>query len=164
MSKFITFIFLRLCFLCHARSTNVLYNAVFDSLYIEGLCYKSADSADLALERFLECEKIDSKNAALSFELSKVSSYSLVCLIMVIVASLLTALGVFDDLINKFTCGLIIPTTGFAHSVTSSAMEYRKDGLITGLGSNFFKLAGSVILYGIIAAFFLCLLKVVFYV
>jgi tetratricopeptide (TPR) repeat protein len=50
----------------------VLYNAVFDSLYIEGLCYKSADSADLALERFLECEKIDSKNAALSFELSKV--------------------------------------------------------------------------------------------
>ena len=99
-----------------------------------------------------------------TFELSKVSSYSLVCLIMVIVASLLTALGVFDDLINKFKCGLIIPTTGFAHSVTSSAMEYRKDGLITGLGSNFFKLAGSVILYGIIAAFFLCLLKVVFYV
>jgi tetratricopeptide (TPR) repeat protein len=50
----------------------VLYNAVFDSLYIEGLCYKTADSTDLALERFLECEKIDSKNAALSFELSKV--------------------------------------------------------------------------------------------
>ena len=72
MRKFITFIFLCLCFLCNARSTNVLYNAVFDSLYIEGLCYKTADSTDLALERFLECEKIDSKNAALSFELSKV--------------------------------------------------------------------------------------------
>ena len=61
-----------MCFLCHARSTNVLYNAVFDSLYIEGLCYKSSDSADLALERFLQCENIDSKNAALSFELSKI--------------------------------------------------------------------------------------------
>ena len=72
MRKYITFIFLCLCFLCNARSTNVLYNAVFDSLYIEGLCYKTADSTDLALERFLECEKIDSKNAALSFELSKV--------------------------------------------------------------------------------------------
>ena len=72
MRKFITFIFLCLCFLCHARSTNVLYNAVFDSLYIEGLCYKTADSADIALQRFLECEKIDAKNAALSFELSKV--------------------------------------------------------------------------------------------
>ena len=61
-----------MCFLCHARSTNVLYNAVFDSLYIEGLCYKSADSTDLALERFLQCENIDAKNAALSFELSKI--------------------------------------------------------------------------------------------
>lgn len=72
MRKLITFIFLCLCFLCHARSTNVLYNAVFDSLYIEGLCYKTADSVDLALDRFLECEKIDTKNAALCFELSKV--------------------------------------------------------------------------------------------
>lgn len=72
MRKYITFIFLCLCFLCHARNTNVLYNAVFDSLYIEGLCYKSADSTDLALERFLQCENIDSKNAALSFELSKI--------------------------------------------------------------------------------------------
>lgn len=72
MRKYFTLIFLCLCFLCHARSTNVLYNAVFDSLYIEGLCYKSSDSADLALERFLQCENIDSKNAALSFELSKI--------------------------------------------------------------------------------------------
>ena len=71
MRKHITLIFLCLCFLCSARNTNVLYNAVFDSLYIEGLCYKSADSTDLALERFLECEKLDAKNAALSFELSK---------------------------------------------------------------------------------------------
>ena len=71
MRKHITLIFLCLCFLCNARNTNVLYNAVFDSLYIEGLCYKSADSTDLALERFLECEKLDAKNAALSFELSK---------------------------------------------------------------------------------------------
>ena len=72
MRKYFTLIFLCLCFLCHARSTNVLYNAVFDSLYIEGLCYKSSDSSDIALERFLECEKIDPKNAALSYELSKV--------------------------------------------------------------------------------------------
>ena len=72
MRKYFTLIFLCLCFLCHARSTNVLYNAVFDSLYIEGLCYKSSDSSDLALERFLQCENIDSKNAALSFELSKI--------------------------------------------------------------------------------------------
>jgi stage V sporulation protein AC len=83
---------------------------------------------------------------------------------LIFLASLATALGFFDELINKFKCGLIIPTTGFAHSVTSSALEYRHDGMITGLGANFFKLAGSVILYGIVSAFFLCILKVLIWV
>ena len=46
--------------------------------------------------------------------------------------------------------------------MASSALEYKKDGLITGLGSNFFKLAGSVILYGIISAFILVIVKVIF--
>ncbi|MBE6155139.1 MAG: SpoVA/SpoVAEb family sporulation membrane protein [Firmicutes bacterium] len=99
----------------------------------------------------------------MSFGVSKATSYMLVCLILIFGASLLTALGKFDDWVKKGKCGLIVPTTGFAHSVTSAAMEYRKDGLITGLGANFFKLAGSVILYGIVSAFFLCLLKVVIY-
>lgn len=72
MRKKLTFIFLCLCFLCNARNTNVLYNAVYDSLFIEGLCYKSSDSVDMALSRFLECEEMEPDNAALSFELSKI--------------------------------------------------------------------------------------------
>ena len=64
--------------------------------------------------------------------------------------------------VSVVVAGLIIPTSGFAHSVASSALEYKKDGLITGLGSNFFKLAGSVILYGIISAFILVIVKVIF--
>ena len=99
----------------------------------------------------------------MSFGMSKVTSLSIVCLILIFVASLFTALGIFDNWVTKGKCGLIIPTTGFAHSVTSAAIEYRKDGLITGLGSNFFKLAGSVILYGIVSSFFLCLLGVICY-
>jgi len=97
------------------------------------------------------------------FGVSKVISYLLVCLTMIFVASFFTALGFFDNWVTKGKCGLIIPTTGFAHSVTSAALEYKKDGLITGLGSNFFKLAGSVILYGIVSAFFLSLLGVICY-
>lgn len=72
MRKNLTLIFLCLCFLCTARNTNVVYNAVYDSLFIEGLCYRNSDSIDLAYSRFLECEKIDPDNAALSFELSKI--------------------------------------------------------------------------------------------
>lgn len=85
------------------------------------------------------------------------------CLIIILFASLFTALGFFDNWITKAKAGLLLPTTGFAHSIQSSALDYKKEGLITGLGSNFFKLAGSVVLYGILSAFILALLKVIIY-
>ncbi len=97
------------------------------------------------------------------FAFSTVESGLIVALIVIGASSLFTAFGFFDSWVSKCKCGLIIPTTGFAHSVASSALEYKKDGLITGLGSNFFKLAGSVILYGIISAFILVVVKVVIY-
>ena len=96
------------------------------------------------------------------FSVSVVVAGLITALIVIFLSSLFTALGFFDNWVNKCKCGLIIPTTGFAHSVASSALEYKKDGLITGLGSNFFKLAGTVILYGIISAFILVIVKVIF--
>ena len=96
-----------------------------------------------------------------SFGMSQSVAGVYTCLIIIGGASLLTAFGFFDNWVTKCKCGLIIPTTGFAHSVTSSALDYKKDGLITGLGSNFFKLAGSVILYGVISAFILVIVRVV---
>ena len=94
------------------------------------------------------------------FEVS--DSYGVVCLIIVFITCLLTSLSVFDNLVSFAKCGLIIPTTGFAHSISSCALDYKKEGHITGVGSNIFKLAGSVILYGIFFAFLFCLIKVVF--
>ena len=108
----------------------------------------------------LLCEII-STLLVMRFGISKMVSYSIICLLMIMLASLFTSLAFFDDWVTKLKCGLIIPTTGFAHSVTSSALEFKKDGLVTGLGANLFKLAGSVILYGIVSAFFLCILKVI---
>lgn len=67
-------------------------------------------------------------------------------------ACLFTALGFFDKWVNFARCGLIIPITGFAHSMMSAGMEYKKEGPVYGIGSNIFKLAGSVILYGIVSA------------
>ncbi len=84
-----------------------------------------------------------------------------VIIILIISASILTGLSIFDNLVEKFKCGIIIPITGFAHAMTSSAIDYKKDGLITGIGSNTFKLAGSVILYGTISAFILTIIKVI---
>lgn len=85
------------------------------------------------------------------------------CIIFILLAVLLTGMGKCDDLIAKYKFGLIIPITGFAHSIASSLMDYRKDGLINGLGSNAFKLAGSVLLYGTISAILLAILRGVIY-
>ena len=77
---------------------------------------------------------------------------SLVIVTLIFIASLLTALGVFDNLVCIFKCGLIIPITGFAHSMTSAALEHKKEGLVTGIGNNIFKLGGTVIMYGVVSA------------
>lgn len=88
------------------------------------------------------------------YDISRSDSGTLMILTFIFIASLFTALGFFDKLVSTFKCGLIIPITGFAHSMTSSALDYRKEGLIYGIGSNMFKLAGSVIVYGIVSAWF----------
>lgn len=70
----------------------------------------------------------------------------------IFIASLFTALGFFDYLVTVCRAGLIIPITGFAHSMTSAALDCRSEGLIYGIGSNMFHLAGSVIVYGVVSA------------
>ena len=78
---------------------------------------------------------------------------SLVIVTLIFIASFLTAIGVFDNLVCLFKCGPIIPITGFAHSMTSAAIEHKKEGLVTGIGNNIFKLSGTVIMYGVVSAF-----------
>lgn len=98
-----------------------------------------------------------------SFGMEVMASYSWLCVLVIFLASLATALGFFDNWVSKCRAGLFLPTTGFAHSVTSAALDYRKDGFITGIGASVFKLAGSVILYGILSGFFLGVLGVIIY-
>lgn len=93
------------------------------------------------------------------FHMSRADSGTLMILLFIFITSSCTALGFFDKLVTKFRCGLIIPITGFAHSMTSSAMDYKREGLIYGIGSNMFKLAGTVIIYGVVSAWFFGLIR-----
>ena len=99
----------------------------------------------------------------LYFGFDSTTSTGYTIIILILVSSLLTGFGFFDTLVEKMKCGLIIPITGFAHSMTSEAIDSKRDGLITGVGSSIFKLAGSVILYGVFSAFILTILKVILY-
>ena len=96
---------------------------------------------------------------AIWFHLPRKESGVMVILTLIIIASTLTALGIFDILVTKVKSALIIPITGFAHSITSAALEYRTEGLVLGIGANIFKLAGSVILYGVVAVYFFGLIR-----
>ena len=92
-------------------------------------------------------------------DLPRKESGVLVTLTFVTIASILTALGIFDVLVTKVKAALIIPITGFAHSMTSAALEYKHEGLVLGIGSNVFKLAGTVILYGVVSVYIFGLIR-----
>lgn len=86
-------------------------------------------------------------------------SYMYTMIVLVIIASVLTGLGIFDKMASYAKAGLLVPTTGFSHAITSAAMDYRREGFIRGIGSNFFKLTGCIILYGIFFSFIVALIK-----
>ena len=96
------------------------------------------------------------------FNLPRKESGVMVILTFIVIASILTGLGIFDVLFVKLKSALIIPITGFAHSMTSAAFEYRTEGLVLGIGANIFKLAGTVILYGVVAVYLFGLVRMIF--
>lgn len=89
---------------------------------------------------------------ALSEVIASQTSVDCMLIVWIVLSSIITGFGVMDEIVDKFKMGVIIPITGFAHSITATSIEYKREGLVTGIGSNYFKLAGSVILYGIVAA------------
>jgi stage V sporulation protein AC len=80
---------------------------------------------------------------------------------MVFLAMILTGLGVYDRIAQYAGAGSAVPVTGFGNAVISAAIEHRTEGFVLGVGSNMFKLAGSVILFGTFAAFVVALIKTI---
>ena len=78
-------------------------------------------------------------------------------------ASLFTSLGFFDKWVAWAKAGLIIPITGFAHSMMSAALEYKKEGFVTGIGANMFKLAGTVIIFGVVSSYLFGFIRLVIF-
>lgn len=80
-------------------------------------------------------------------------SNSLMYIVVVGVTSILTGIGVFDKIGQFSGAGTLIPITGFSNSMTSSALESKSEGIVLGIMSNMFKLAGAVIAAGVVSAF-----------
>ena len=63
-------------------------------------------------------------------------------------SALLTALGIYEKLGKFCGAGTIVPITGFANSVVSPAIEFKKEGMVFGMAAKMFVVAGPVIVYG----------------
>lgn len=71
---------------------------------------------------------------------------------LIFISFVLTAFNIYDDIGKVGGAGALIPITGFANSMVSAGMEYKKEGYIYGLGSKLFTIAGPVIVFGTIAS------------
>ncbi|MBM7552401.1 stage V sporulation protein AC [Thalassobacillus pellis] len=78
---------------------------------------------------------------------------------LILIAALMTGFGVYDKLGQFAGAGSAVPVTGFANSITSAALEHKSEGLVLGVATNLFKLAGSVIVFGVVAAYILGMLR-----
>ena len=76
---------------------------------------------------------------------------TLVSVTLVLVAAILSGLGIFDRIAKVAGAGTLVPITGFANAVVSPAIDCRSEGIILGVGTKIFTVAGPVLLYGTLA-------------
>ncbi|MGQ0438815.1 SpoVA/SpoVAEb family sporulation membrane protein, partial [Bacillus sp. B-TM1] len=69
--------------------------------------------------------------------------------------------GIYDRFGQFAGAGTAVPVTGFGNSVIAACIEHRTEGFVLGVGGNMFKLAGSVILFGVFSAFVIALIKTI---
>lgn len=81
--------------------------------------------------------------------LDEISSSTVVSIVLIGVAAILTGLNIFNK-IGKFAgAGSLVPITGFANSIVSPAIEYKSEGYVMGVGGKMFTVAGPVLVFGI---------------
>lgn len=81
------------------------------------------------------------------------SANTIMLIVIIVLSSLLTGIGIYDKIGQNAGAGSIIPISGFANSLTSSAIESKSEGFVLGILTNMFKLAGAIIVAGIASSF-----------
>jgi len=88
-------------------------------------------------------------NMAKSYGYNQEAVASITATTMVFLGAFLTGLGIYDRIGRFAGAGSIVPITGFANSIVSPAMEFKREGFVFGVGAKMFVLAGPVLVYGI---------------
>ena len=88
----------------------------------------------------------------LSLEIAEKDAKTLTSVSLILIGVLLTALHQYEKLAKHGGAGTLVPITGFANAMSSPAIEFKAEGLITGLAAKMFVIAGPVLVYGTSAA------------
>ena len=94
-------------------------------------------------------------NWFMSMGLDKETAGAYNILVLVLLSVILTGLQLYPKLAKLGGAGTVVPITGFANSVAASAIEFKKEGQVFGIGCKIFTIAGPVILYGIFSSWVL---------
>lgn len=86
------------------------------------------------------------------FGMDNVETRTMVSVTLIVIAAILTGIGIFDKIAKHAGAGTVVPITGFANSVVAPALEHKSEGFVMGTGANIFKVSGPVIAYGILAS------------
>ena len=87
-----------------------------------------------------------------TLELGEVTAPMFTSMVLIFLGTTLTGIGVYDRIGRYAGAGSIVPITGFANSVAAPALDFRREGMILGLGAKLFTLAGPVLTYGVSAS------------
>jgi stage V sporulation protein AC len=85
------------------------------------------------------------------FGMDNVETRTMVSVTLIVIAAILTGIGIFDKIAKRAGAGTVVPITGFANSISSQAIDSKSEGFIGGVGAKIFTIAGPVILYGLLA-------------
>ena len=96
------------------------------------------------------------------FNFARQDAATLTSVTLVFITAALTAIGVFDRIGRYAGGGTIVPITGFANSIVSPAMEFKREGFITGTAAKLFTIAGPVLVYGVGSSVIVGLLSLLF--
>lgn len=92
----------------------------------------------------------DAAEGLLKLDADNASAFT--TMVMIFLGATLTGIGVYDKIGSWAGAGSIVPITGFANSIVSPAMEFKREGYVMGVGAKLFSLAGPVLVYGVCAS------------
>lgn len=78
---------------------------------------------------------------------------------LIFIAALLTAFGVYDKIGQFSGAGSLGTVAGFSNAIASSALEHKSEGVVLGIAGNMFKIAGAVIVFGVVSAYIVSMIR-----